>query len=80
MTVEVIITWHNAGPHTIWAKLAEKLGRDPTQREAADEVRRILREAREDDLDRRGITQERRRPSSPGARARTSQPDTGGSV
>jgi hypothetical protein len=70
MTIEVIITWHNAGPHTIWAKLAEKLGREPTQQEAADEVRRILRDAREDDLDRRGITQEQRpRLHSHGARA-----------
>jgi type IV secretory pathway ATPase VirB11/archaellum biosynthesis ATPase len=60
MTVGVIITVHNAGPHTIWAKLAEKLGREPTRQEAADDVRRILREAREDELDRRGITQERK--------------------
>lgn len=58
--IKIIITWHNAGPHTIWAKLAEKLGREPTSREAADDVRRILREAREDYLDKRGITQERR--------------------
>ena len=47
MSVRVTITVHNAGPHTIWAKLAAKLGREPTSREAADEVRRILREARE---------------------------------
>lgn len=47
MTVKVTITVHNAGPHTIWAKLAAKLGREPTNREAADEVRRILSEARE---------------------------------
>lgn len=46
MPVKVTITVHNAGPHTIWAKLAEKLGREPTRQEAADEVRRILREAR----------------------------------
>lgn len=44
---KVVITVHNAGPHTIWAKLAERLGREPTQKEAADEVRRIMREARE---------------------------------
>lgn len=45
MTVKVTITVHNAGPHTIWAKLAAKLGREPTNREAADEIRRILSEA-----------------------------------
>lgn len=45
--MRVTITFHNAGPHTIWAKLAERLGREPTNAEAAEEVRRILREARE---------------------------------
>lgn len=40
----VTTTWH-AAPGSIWAKLAEKLGREPTRQEAADEVRRILREA-----------------------------------
>lgn len=45
MTCKVTITWHNAGPHTIWAKLAAKLGREPTDAEAAEEVKRILREA-----------------------------------
>lgn len=42
MPVQITITVHNAGPRTIWAKLAEKLGREPTNKEAADEVRRIL--------------------------------------
>lgn len=46
MSLTVTITWHNAGPHTIWAKLAARLGREPTEREAADEVLRILRESR----------------------------------
>jgi hypothetical protein len=41
------VTWHNAGPHTIWAKLAARLGREPTAQEAANEVRRIPREASE---------------------------------
>ena len=45
MPVKVTHTVHNAGPHTIWAKLAERLGRQPTNAEAADEVRRILSEA-----------------------------------
>lgn len=38
----VTVTVHNAGPHTIWAKLAAKLGREPTTTEAAAEVRRII--------------------------------------
>ncbi len=45
--MRVTVTVHNAGPHTIWAKLAARLGREPTNAEAAEEVRRILREARE---------------------------------
>lgn len=47
MPLKVTITWHNAGSHTIWAKLAERLGREPTNAEAVEEVRRILSEARE---------------------------------
>lgn len=46
MTLTVKTTWHNAGSDTIWARLAERLGREPTNAEAAAEVRRILREAR----------------------------------
>lgn len=38
----VTVTVHNAGPHTIWGKLAARLGREPTNAEAAAEVRRIL--------------------------------------
>jgi hypothetical protein len=45
MAIKITITVHNAGPHTIWGKLAEKLGREPTKAEAAAEVRRILRTA-----------------------------------
>lgn len=44
--MKVTVTWHNAGPHTIWAKLAERLGREPTNAEARQEVERILNEAR----------------------------------
>lgn len=44
--MRVTITVHNAGPQTIWAKLAARLGREPTNAEAAAEVKRILREAR----------------------------------
>lgn len=47
MPVNVTITVHNPNPNTIWNKLAARLGREPTNQEAADEVRRILREARQ---------------------------------
>lgn len=47
MTCKITIAFHNPNPDTIWNKLAAKLGREPTRQEAADEVRRILREARE---------------------------------
>ena len=46
MSVKITTTWHNAGPHTIWGKLAERLGREPTNEEAKAEVLRILDEAR----------------------------------
>lgn len=46
MPVKVIVDWE-VRPGSIWACLAEKLGREPTRQEAADEVRRILREASE---------------------------------
>ena len=42
--MEVVITWGNAGPHTIWATLARQLGREPTPAEAKAEVLRILDE------------------------------------
>ena len=45
MAVQVTITWHNAGTHTIWGRLAARLGRAPTNAEAAAEVKRILAEA-----------------------------------
>lgn len=45
MPIAVTTTWHNAGPHTIWAKLAERLGREPTHDEACAEIKRILAEA-----------------------------------
>jgi hypothetical protein len=44
--MKITVKFHNAGPHTIWAKLAEKLGREPTQREASAEVLRILKDVR----------------------------------
>jgi hypothetical protein len=41
----VKIEWTNKNPDTIWNKLATKLGREPTNEEAAAEVKRILAEA-----------------------------------
>ncbi|WP_408913830.1 hypothetical protein [Brucella pseudogrignonensis] len=44
--MKVTVEWHNAGPHTIYGKLEARLGRKPTDREAADEVKRILNEVK----------------------------------
>lgn len=44
--MRITTTWHNAGPHTVWGMLAQRLGREPTDAEAAEEVRRILQEAK----------------------------------
>jgi hypothetical protein len=43
----VTTTFHNQNPSTIWNRLAARLGREPTNAEAAAEVRRIIREARQ---------------------------------
>ena len=41
MSIRITTQWHNAGPNTIWAKLALRLGREPTDAEAAMRRRRI---------------------------------------
>ena len=46
--MHVTITWQNNNPNTVWNKLAARLGREPTNAEAATEVRRILSEASTD--------------------------------
>ena len=38
----ITITWHNPNPDTVWNRLADELGREPTNDEAADRVREIL--------------------------------------
>ena len=43
MALAVTITHRNDNPNTIWNRLAARLGREPTNAEAAAEVRRILR-------------------------------------
>jgi len=40
--MRVTTTWTNRNADTIWNRLAAKLGREPSNAEAADEVRRIL--------------------------------------
>ncbi|UYW32469.1 hypothetical protein [Methylorubrum extorquens] len=42
MSVEIRFTVTNDNPDTIWNRLAARLGREPTNAEAAAEVRRIL--------------------------------------
>lgn len=42
--MQVTVTWHNAGPHTIWGKLAAKLGREPTNAEVLADMQRITDE------------------------------------
>lgn len=44
MTIEITFSYRNDNPDTIWNRLAQRLGREPTDQEAADEVRRILAE------------------------------------
>jgi hypothetical protein len=45
--IAIKTTWTNDNPNTIWNRLAAKLGRTPTNAEAAAEVKRILAESRE---------------------------------
>lgn len=45
MTMRVNITFTNRNPDTVWNRLAERLGREPTNAEAAEEVSRILKSA-----------------------------------
>lgn len=42
MRVQIRVTWRNDNPNTIWNRLAARLGRQPTDAEAAAEVKRIL--------------------------------------
>ena len=44
--ININITVTNNNPNTIANRLAEKLGRQPTNAELRDEVKRILKEAR----------------------------------
>jgi hypothetical protein len=62
VSVTVRITVHNAGPHTIWAKLCAQLGRDPTNEECKAEIFRLLDQFAEDERRRIDRHQCRRRP------------------
>ena len=44
--MQINFTITNNNPNTIWNKLAEKLGREPTNEEARQEVLRIMAEGR----------------------------------
>lgn len=57
----VIVTWHNANPNMIWNRLAAKLGREPTNAEAAADVRRILDECLVDRAERGALAHQRGR-------------------
>jgi hypothetical protein len=46
--LQVTTTVRSDNPNTIAARLAEKIGREPTNAELIAEVKRILREAREE--------------------------------
>lgn len=48
--MKITIQFRNDNPNTVWNVLARKLGREPTDKEAADEVMRILSECRESQL------------------------------
>lgn len=43
--MRIVTTFHNSNPNTIWNTLARKLGHEPTNAEAAAEVRRIMLKA-----------------------------------
>lgn len=59
--MQVTITFTNPNPDTIWNRLAAKLGREPTNAEAREEVLRILREASADVAERGGLAHQRKR-------------------
>ena len=61
MAIRITTQWHNAGPHTIWAKLALRLGREPTEAEAAIEVKRIMEQDLIDRAERGKLPHQRRR-------------------
>ncbi len=42
MSVTINTTWANKNPNSVWNKLVAKLGREPTEAEARDEVLRII--------------------------------------
>lgn len=45
--LKVITTWRNDNPNTVWNRLAARLGREPTNQEAKEEVLRILKLTKE---------------------------------
>jgi hypothetical protein len=43
--MKLTISFRNDNPNTIWNRLAQRLGREPTAEEARQDVLRILRES-----------------------------------
>lgn len=52
--IRITQTVTNANPNTIYAKLAAKLGRDPTRAEIVADIRRILQEGAQERLEGNG--------------------------
>ncbi len=44
--MNITISFHNPNPNTIWNRLKEKLGREPTNEECKERIFEILDEAR----------------------------------
>lgn len=43
--MKIVVTLRNDNPNTVWNRLAAKLGREPTDKEVSDEVKRVISEA-----------------------------------
>lgn len=59
--MNITVTFRNDNPNTIWNRLAARLGREPTDAEAAAEVKRIMSEATVDMAERGELRHQRGR-------------------
>ena len=46
--MKITFNHRNDNPNTVWNQLAKRLGRQPTMKEAEEEVLRIIREVQHD--------------------------------
>lgn len=60
-TMKITTTFTNNNPDTIWNRLAARLGRQPTNAEAAAEVKRILTDGLVELADAGKLPHQRRR-------------------